>query len=111
MISHDHINQVMGSTAVDSTGDKIGKVGQVYLDDQTGEPEWATVNTGLFGTNESFVPLSDATFSGDQLQVPHEKSKVKDAPRVATDGHISPEEEAELYRYYGLGDRPAPPVT
>jgi uncharacterized protein (TIGR02271 family) len=103
MIGHEQINQVMGSNAVDSDGDKIGKVGQVYLDDQTGEPAWATVNTGLFGTSESFVPLSDASWSGDTLQVMHSKSKVKDAPRVATDGHISPEEEAELYRYYGIG--------
>lgn len=104
MISHDHINQVMGSAAVDSSGAKIGKVGQVYLDDQTGDPAWATVNTGLFGTNESFLPLADATWSGEALQVQHSKDKIKDAPRVATDGHISPDEEAELYRYYGLGD-------
>jgi len=102
MISQDQINQVMGTNAVDSDGGKIGKVGQVYLDDQTGDPAWATVNTGFFGTNESFVPLADATWSGDTLQVQHSKDKIKDAPQVATDGHITPEEEAELYRYYGL---------
>lgn len=110
MISHDHITQVMGSTAIDSSGTKIGRVSQVYLDDETGEPAWATVNTGLFGTNESFVPLSDASLDGDQLKVQHEKDMVKGAPQVASGGHISPDEEAELYRYYGVGEGDARPT-
>ena len=101
MLEQNQIDQAAGSTAYGSDGDKIGKVGQIYLDDQTGQPEWATVNTGLFGTSESFVPLRDATFSGDRLTVPFDKDKVKNAPNVSEDGHLSPEEEEELYRYYG----------
>ncbi|MCA0143996.1 DUF2382 domain-containing protein [Blastococcus sp. LR1] len=104
MITEQQISQVIGSTAVASDGGKLGKVGEVYLDDETGQPEWATVNTGLFGTRETFIPLAQADFSGDQLRFPYEKAKVKDAPRVDDEsGHLSPEEEAELYRYYGLG--------
>jgi uncharacterized protein (TIGR02271 family) len=103
MISEQHITQVVGSTAVASDGSKLGRVGEVYLDDETGRPEWATVNTGLFGTKETFVPLAQADFSGDQLRFPYDKAKVKDAPRISDEnGHLSPEEEAELYRYYGL---------
>jgi sporulation protein YlmC with PRC-barrel domain len=64
MIAQDQVQQIIGTTAYDSNGDKIGKVGQVYFDDNSGEPEWATVNTGLFGTSESFVPIRDAEFSG-----------------------------------------------
>ena len=104
MISEQDISTIIGSNAVDNDGDKLGKVGQVYLDDQTGRPEWATVSTGLFGTSESFVPLAEATVSGGTLRVPYEKAKVKDAPRVDSDqGHLSPAEEEELYRYYGVG--------
>ncbi|MBB3674413.1 DUF2382 domain-containing protein [Modestobacter versicolor] len=104
MISQQDITSIIGSNAVDNDGDKLGKVGQVYLDDQTGRPEWATVSTGLFGTSETFVPLTDATVSGGTLRVPYEKAKVKDAPRVDADqGHLSPAEEEELYRYYGIG--------
>ena len=29
---------------------------------------------------------------------------MKDAPKIDTDGHLSPAEEEELYRYYGMGD-------
>jgi uncharacterized protein (TIGR02271 family) len=104
VITEQDISTIIGSNAVDNDGDKLGKVGQVYLDDQTGRPEWATVSTGLFGTSETFVPLADATVSGGTLRVPYEKAKVKDAPRVDADqGHLSPAEEDELYRYYGIG--------
>jgi len=102
MLNSDQINDAIGSTAYSSDGDKIGKVGQIYLDDQSGQPEWATVNTGLFGTSESFVPLSDASFSGDRLTVGFTKDKVKDAPNIGdSDGHLAPEQEQELYTYYG----------
>ena len=104
MITQQDINTIIGSNAVDSDGDKLGKVGQVYLDDQTGSPEWATISMGLFGSQEHFVPLTDASVSGGTLAVPYQKAKIKDAPRVDADqGHLSPEEEAELYRYYGVG--------
>jgi uncharacterized protein (TIGR02271 family) len=103
MLDQGQIDQVAGSDAYGSDGSKIGSVGQVYLDDQTGQPAWVTVNTGLFGTNESFIPLSEASFSGERLTVPYDKNTVKGAPNVAADGHLSPEEERELYAYYGVG--------
>ncbi|SDY30358.1 conserved domain-containing protein [Modestobacter sp. DSM 44400] len=103
MITTQDVNRIIGTNAVDSDGSKLGKIGQVYLDDQTGRPEWATVSTGMFGTQESFVPLAEAEIAGDSLRVPYDKARVKDAPRVdAEQGHLSPEEEAELYRYYGV---------
>lgn len=112
MISTEQVQQAMadGTQVVADDGTKIGSIGQVYLDDQTSEPEWVTVSTGMFGRAESFVPLARATMVGDRLQVPYGKDKVKDAPRVDADGHITPEQEAELYRYYGLEDPAAAPV-
>jgi uncharacterized protein (TIGR02271 family) len=102
MISEQHLDSVIGSTAVGSDG-KIGTVAQVYLDDETGRPEWATVHTGLFGTKEAFVPLAQAELSAEDLRVPYGKDKIKSAPHVEADqGHLSPDEEAQLYRYYGL---------
>ncbi len=96
------VTTLSGATVVDTSGAKIGKVAQVYLDDQTGQPEWVTVKTGLFGTKESFVPLAASRFTGDQLVVDATKDKVSGAPRVEEDGHISEQEEAEIYRYYGV---------
>src|SRR5215218_5165051 len=103
MIGTDTISRVIGQDVYDESGDKIGSAAEVYLDDETGQPEWVTVRTGLFGTKESFVPIRDAHLTDDGVRVPVSKSKVKDAPKVDTDGHLSPQEEEELYRYYGLG--------
>ncbi|MDQ3415746.1 MAG: PRC-barrel domain-containing protein, partial [Actinomycetota bacterium] len=99
-----NVQQMVGSTAYGSDGDKIGKVGQVYLDDASGEPDWATVNTGLFGTSETFVPLQGASFDNDRLNVAHSQEKVKDAPKVDLDGdHLPESEERRLYEHYGIG--------
>jgi uncharacterized protein (TIGR02271 family) len=91
-----------GRDLIDRDGDKIGSIGDVYLDEQTGQPEWLTVRTGLFGTRESFVPTVDARAEGDTVRVPYEKSQVKDAPNVDADGALSPDEESRLYRHYDM---------
>jgi stress response protein YsnF len=93
-----------GRTAVDADGDKIGSIEDVYLDRQSGDPEWIAVKTGLFGTRVSFVPIRDAQPSGDDIRVGHAKDKVKDAPNVDPDGELSAEEERALYEHYGRAD-------
>jgi uncharacterized protein (TIGR02271 family) len=104
MVTTNEVRQLLqgGGNVVSTDGTKIGSIGQVYLDDATSQPEWVTTATGMFGGAESFVPLEGAVVSGDDVVVPFGKDKVKDAPRVGADGHLSEEQEAELYRYYGL---------
>jgi uncharacterized protein (TIGR02271 family) len=104
MLNTQDPSNLIGATVVDSDGDKIGTVGQIYLDVETSAPKWAAVNTGLFGMSESFVPIDQADTAGDGIRVPYEKSFVKDAPRIDADGALDASEEAELYRYYGSGD-------
>jgi uncharacterized protein (TIGR02271 family) len=94
--------ELIDSAVVDPEGNKLGKVGNVYLADETHQPEWITVKTGLFGTKESFVPLSGAHTDNDGVHVQVDKDAVSDAPRIDADGHLSPEESAQLYRHYGL---------
>jgi uncharacterized protein (TIGR02271 family) len=110
VITEQQLSSVIGSNAVGADG-KLGTIGEVYLDDETGRPEWATVRTGMFGTKESFVPLADADMTGDDLRLPYDKDKLKHAPQIDTDGHLSPTEEAELYRYYGIGSGTGEQVT
>jgi uncharacterized protein (TIGR02271 family) len=90
---------------VSANGQKIGSIGQVYVDDSTGEPSFVTAKTGLFGTAESFVPLQDATMDGRDIRVTYTKDEVKDAPRVDPDGDITPAEEQRLFAHYGLSSR------
>ena len=100
MTSPQDAQQFIGRTAVDSEGSKIGKIGQVYLDGQTGVPLWATVATGMFGTRESFAPIYGSRFEGDQVRLAVSKDLVKDAPNIDDDGHIGEGEQEALYRHY-----------
>ena len=102
MPTTDDVAQMRGMTAVANDGDKLGRIEDIYLDQKTGKPEWIALKTGLFGGHVSFVPLADARRDGDTVTVPYDKAKVKDAPRVDADGALSQDEEAGLYRYYGL---------
>ncbi len=92
-----------GQKLVSQDGDKIGTIDEIYIDEQTGEPEWLAVSTGLFGSRVSFVPLAEAQRDGDEIRVPYSKDQVKDSPNAEADGALSQDEESRLYRHYGLG--------
>ena len=103
------VGSYAGQTLTDANGDKIGKIVQVYTDDQTGQPAFATVKTGLFGSANSFVPLGGLRAGDGGLVSRWDKETVKGAPNVEddTDGYLTPDEERALFRYYGLaGDEP-----
>jgi uncharacterized protein (TIGR02271 family) len=97
-----HAYEWRGREVVSRDGDKIGTLDEIYLDTESGEPEWAAVTTGLFGTKQSFVPLAQADPQGGRVMVPYSKDQVKDAPSIDPDGELSQEDEARLYRHYGL---------
>jgi uncharacterized protein (TIGR02271 family) len=91
-----------GRNAVDSAGDKIGSIDEIYMDTQTGKPEWLAVKTGMFGSKVSFVPIAEASDADGDVRIPYDKQQVKDAPTAEADGQLSQEEEAALYSHYGL---------
>ena len=91
-----------GRTAVDTDGGKLGKIEEIYLDAQTQRPEWALIQTGMFGSKSSFMPLEGATSDGDDVTAPYTKEQVKDAPQVDPDGELSQSDESALYSHYGI---------
>jgi uncharacterized protein (TIGR02271 family) len=91
-----------GRNAVDSDGHKIGSIDEIYMDTQTGKPEWLAVKTGMFGSKVSFVPIAEASDADGDVRIPYDKQQVKDAPTAEADGQLSQEEEAALYSHYGL---------
>ncbi|MFG1635892.1 PRC and DUF2382 domain-containing protein [Pseudonocardia alni] len=104
MITKDMTRELIGRQVVDNHGEKVGKIGQIYLDERSGDPTWATVNTGLFGTKESFVPLQNADVHDRDVALGVEKKAVKDCPHVGrSDERLTGSEEDELYRHYGIG--------
>jgi uncharacterized protein (TIGR02271 family) len=99
----DQLSRLQGAPVLDSTGDQIGKVEEIFYDTDTGQPEWIGLGTGFFGTKRVLVPVQGANIQGESITVPYEKDHVKGAPDIDSD-EISYETEAELYRYYNLGE-------
>jgi PRC-barrel domain len=86
--------------AVDPEGNRIGKVSQVYHDDHTGRPLWVLVETGLFGTRDSFAPIHGSSIDGERVVLAVSKDQVNDAPNIDRDAHISEGEQDALREYY-----------
>jgi uncharacterized protein (TIGR02271 family) len=97
-MSFTNPTSLRGQQLLDTTGDSIGTIEEIYLDTQTDRPEWALVDG-------NFVPIADAQPHGEHVHVPFEKGRVKSSPAVSGGAELSQAEEAELYRHYGLGGR------
>jgi uncharacterized protein (TIGR02271 family) len=91
-----------GREAVASDGEKIGTIDEIYMDAETGKPEWLAVKTGMFGSKVSFIPIAEASDANGDVRVPYDEQQVKDAPKAEADGELSQEEESGLYSHYGL---------
>ncbi|MGW5054835.1 PRC-barrel domain-containing protein [Actinokineospora sp. NPDC004072] len=93
---------LIGHDVYDPEGERIGRVGTVYVDGVTREPEWVTVRTGLHGHKETFVPLRGAQSQPDGLRVIVRLDVVKDAPQAPLSDAV------ELFRYYGFPETDPP---
>ncbi|MFE4837193.1 PRC-barrel domain-containing protein [Arthrobacter sp. NPDC056691] len=104
MLAKEHIDDLINKNGniLSADGGRIGSLGQVYADDDNGQPTWVTARTGLFGTSESFIPLEGARVEGANIVVPYTKDQVKEAPRVEAEGHLDPGEEDLLHEHYQL---------
>lgn len=100
-MSAEQLMQANGQPVYSSDGDKIGKVEEVYVDDETNRPEWLGLGTGLLGTKRALVPVQGLQPRDDGFSVPYSKDQVQDTPDI-DDDHVTQETEARLYAHYGL---------
>jgi uncharacterized protein (TIGR02271 family) len=96
-------SELYGVKVLGNDGNRLGKVEAVYSDNATGRPEWAAVKSGFFGTEVSLVPLATAEFDGSTLMIPYSKEQLERAPHRDPWLELSPQDEAELFGYYGVG--------
>jgi sporulation protein YlmC with PRC-barrel domain len=106
MADHDYdldtILDWRGRTVVDRKGEKLGRVGDLYLDEATDRPAYLGVRTGLLGRHESIVPLEGVEERDGDLVVPHDAELVRDAPSLdPDDGALDDAEQERLGRHYG----------
>lgn len=97
-----NINDLFNATAYDSNGDKLGSVKEVYVNDTSNQPEFVEVGHGLFGMSSSLVPLRGHQLAGEELRLAFTKDRISDAPDFDSDAHLSNDDQAVIYRHYGL---------
>lgn len=95
------LDEMRGAAVYDEQGEKIGKVEEIFYDQQTNIPEWIGIGTGFFGTKRVLVPVQGAQVLDDALLVAYPKRQVSESPDLDSD-EISQEQEAELSSFYGL---------
>ena len=102
---------LFGSEVLDGTGTKIGTVDNVWVDDATDQLEFIGVKTGwLFGKTH-VIPAEQAQVANGQVTVPYPEEQIKEAPSFAGDAQLSPDEESQIYSYYGMQRSTAPSPT
>ncbi len=106
MRSTDEVLGWRSRKALDRDGDKLGTIEEIYLDAESGHPQWAAVKTGLLGSKLTFVPLEGARPQDDDVVLDWPKHVVKEAPSIDADGDLSPEGEDRLYDHYERYDTP-----
>lgn len=107
-LTQEQLDEFFDAEVVDQDGHKVGSMGEIYLDNRTGEPAWATVRTGWLGGRKVFVPLQTAELADGQVRLPYSSTKIKNAPDLVPDGHLNEDEEQDLYTYYSVEEGPAP---
>jgi len=101
-LTMDELMEARGADVYSSDGDKIGSVEEIFVDEETNQPEWIGLGTGFLGTKRVLVPVQGAERRADGYYVPYSKDQVKETPDIDSD-EISQETEAQLYSHYGLG--------
>ena len=102
MTDFNRIEDLANATAYDVNGDKVGSVQDVYVNDTSGQPDFISVNHGLFGTGTSIVPLRGHSLRDGDLHLAFPKDRIEDAPDLDDNGHLTTNDQDALYRHYAL---------
>jgi len=98
----DDSRQLIGRFALDRNCRKIGTIGDVYLADVTGRPEWLAITIEAPDVTVRFVPLDGAARYGDDVVIAYDAATVNGIPHLDADGRLEPDGGFALFRHYGI---------
>lgn len=102
MTSVEEADSWIGRTAVDNTGEQIGRITQIWVDDASGQPSLASVKGAALGRREALVPIAGSVALGGGRKFAYSKEEVVDAPNAAQDGHLATQDKEQVSAYYGV---------
>jgi uncharacterized protein (TIGR02271 family) len=96
-------DQYAGYTVYDQSDQKIGKVDDLFVDEND-QPEYIGVKMGFLGTSSTLIPFQMASVDDQRqaIMVSTDKDTAKNGPAFDDDREITPEFENQVYSYYGL---------
>jgi len=101
-IDSNDLKRLKRAAVIGGDGKKLGTVSAIYYDNDTDQPQWVAVRTGLFGLDVSLVPLAAAQLRGEELHVPFDKERLKTTPHHDPGLELTPQDEVDLFSHYGL---------
>jgi sporulation protein YlmC with PRC-barrel domain len=107
VISISNIREWSGQDVLAADGSKVGKLESVYVDTTTDQAAFGTVTVGMVGRHRLvFVPLDGSVVGPDYVKVIYDKSLIKDAPSIETDGELPAADEPQVFGHYGMAYAP-----
>ena len=91
-----------GRVMLDRAGETLGTIEEIYLVEETGQPEWAVVKLSGRRRQRTLVPLAGAAASDKGVKAAYAKAVVNDAPEIDRDAEPSAHQVGEVYRHYGI---------
>lgn len=101
-ITVEDVREWEGQEVLDTAGEKLGKLDDIFYDTESDAPAFAGVKSGLVGKKLTLVPFTGATVSRSHLRLEITKDRFKNAPSYDPDSELSPEDEAASYGYFGI---------
>lgn len=108
----DHIREVVDQPAVDRDGEVLGRVADVFVDEESSAPKWVALRLEGRADSLALAPIGGVDLGARPLRLAVDRAQVLDAPALSSGSNrVSPEEEAEIERHYAERSRAGAATT
>jgi len=98
----------IGNRVTDTLGVGVGRLEDIWVDAQSGEPAWLLIREGRFGSRHKLVPFEGATEGGGRVWLPYERDLIRSAPEIGAEEILTSELGEELRLHFGVEQRRTP---
>ena len=107
----ESIESWRGQDVLDSAGEKVGRLEEVYYDAAGDEPVLISIKHGRFGHQVKLAPLSGAAVSRDYVRLPFTGEQLSTAPDVTVGDELTAEQGAAVCALFAAPQSSGPLVS
>lgn len=106
MLSDPEISELLDrGRVIASDGETVGRVGQIFRSDTTGEPTWVSVKADEGDTHQTLVPLGGERIDNGDVHVGYDAATITKAPRATAGSSLSEQDEVSVRAFYDARER------